>query len=46
LAEGIRPVEVASRMAASTEMLGRRIGMVYRKLNGALRSRSLSLHGA
>jgi len=46
LATGMRPAEVALRMAVSAEVLGRRIGNVYRKLNWDLRSGSLSLRAA
>ncbi|MDH4059220.1 MAG: response regulator [Aquincola sp.] len=46
LAQGTRATEVAARMALSAEAVGRRIGMVYRKLSWDVKSGSLSLRAA
>jgi DNA-binding NarL/FixJ family response regulator len=46
LAQGLRSTEVAARMALSAESVGRRIGMVYRKLSWDVNGGSLSLRAA
>ena len=46
LAQGLRAATIAGRMAVSIESIGRRIGVVYRKISWDVRSGSLALMAA
>ena len=46
LAQGLRGATIAGRMAASVESIGRRIGMVYRKIRWDVSSGALALMAA